>query len=411
MYPIRRYFCDGFLEVLNIGRQSGYHNNLNSSSYEIDPDVIKDKIGKEAINADEIAAYLTKYSRRGVTFSGKTIRRLINKICDLSDGILKFTDFQVSRDNNEPMYLIQPEYQGFILPLIDSRYLLDNKNDRKLSTREELYSDLVVNLETYMSEKDLKIIESNPAFMNAKLECLLSESINRQILILMQNLFHSDEVLRYKLMEKTLDTLIELNRIVMKQEARISSSKLVYGRAFDESADGEYKKNMLQADGLAQFIIQLLGLKMHGEKYEYLSDDEQLSYPALWAAAQMYDLDINPETDAGQELNKISAAISDNEKFKTLVKKAKEILNLDDPREFFMFKDIIRLLAAYYLMPLVDDDDYKNMIKFTESAISNDKWDVLRKLNSNNERANEKTIRELRRINELRAIHHWTTPE
>lgn len=309
------------------------------------------------------------------------------------------------------MYLILPEYQGLILTLIDSRYLLDNKNDRKLSTREELYSDLVVNLETYMSKEDLKIIESNPAFMNAKLECLLSESINSQILILMQNLFHSDEVFRYKLMEKTLDTLIELNRIVLKREARISSSKLVYRRAFEESADGEYKRNLLQADGLAQFITQFLGLKMHGEKYEYLNDDEKLSYPALWAAVQMYDCEIKPETDAGQELNKINAAISDDEKFKTLVKKAKEILNLDDPREFFMFKDIIKMSAAYYLMPIVDGDDFNNIKKFTENAISNDKWDVLRKLFSNDEWANDKTIRELRRINELRGLHHWTTSE
>ncbi|MNW32998.1 hypothetical protein D3C74_99520 [compost metagenome] len=397
--------------MLDIGRQSDYQNKLNSDSHEIDPDIVKGKVGKEAINADEIAAYLTKYSRRGDTFSGKTIRRLIKKICELSAGKLKVSDFQVPRDNNKPMYLIQPEHHGFILPLIDSKYLLDNKNDRKLSTREELYRDLVVNLETYMSEKDFKIIKSNPAFMNAKLECLLSESINKQILILLQNLFHSDEVLRFRLMEKTLNTLIELNRIVMKQDAYMFSSKLVYGHAFNESTDGEYKKDMLQADGLAQFIIQLLGLKMHGEKYEYLSDDEKLSYPALWAAAQMYDFEIKPETDAGQELNKISAAISDNEKFKTLVKKAKEILNLDDPREFFMFKDIIRLSAAYYLMPFVDDEDYKNIIKFTENAISNDKWDVLQKLYCNDEWANDKTIRELRRINELRGLHHWTTPE
>jgi hypothetical protein len=303
------------------------------------------------------------------------------------------------------MYLIQPEYQGFILPLIDSRYLLDNKNNRKLSTREELYSDLIVNLETYMSEKDLEIIESNPAFMNAKLECLLTESVNNQIFILMKNLMHSDEVLRYRLMEKALDTLIELNRIVMKQDAHMFSSKLVYGHAFDQSTDGEYKKSMLQADGLAQFIIQLLGLKMHGEKYEYLSDCEKLSYPALWAAAQMYDIEIKPETDVGQELKKISTAISNDEKYKSLVKKAEMILDLDDPQEFLMFTDIMRLSAAYYLIPLVDEKDYEKTVKFTECAIADDKWDMLRKFCCDDEWANNKTIRELRRINELRGLH------
>lgn len=303
------------------------------------------------------------------------------------------------------MYLIQPEYQGFILPLIDSRYLLDNKNNRKLSTREELYSDLVVNLETYMSEKDLKIIESNPAFINAKLECLLTESINKQIFLLMQNLMHSDEVLRYRLMEKALSTLIELNRMVMKHDAHMFSSKLVYGHAFDESTDSEYKKSMLQADGLAEFIIQLLGLKMHGEKYEYLSDYEKLSYPALWAAAQMYDIEMKPETDVGQELNKISIAISNDEKYESLVKKAKKILDLNDPQEFFMFKDIMRLSAAYYLMPLVDEKDYEKTVKFTEYAIANDKWDMLRKFFCDDEWDNNKTIQELRRIDTLRGLH------
>ncbi len=388
-----------------MGRNSDFTNKLKSDSNEIDPDIVKRKIGKVEINADEIAAYLTKYSRRGVTFSGKTIRRLIQKICELSDGKLEVSDFQVAKDNNEAMYLIQPEYQGFILTLIDSRFLLNNKNDRKLSTREELYSDLVVNLETYMSEKDLRIIESNPAFMNAKLECLLTESINKQIFILMKNLLHSDEVLRYRLMGKALDTLIELNRFVMKQDAHMLSSKLVYGHALNESTNGEYKKGMLQADGLAQFIIHLLGLKMHGEKYEYLSGYEKLSYPALWGAAQMYDIKPRADTDVGQELNKISIAISDDEKYKALVKKAEMILNLDDPQEFLMFMDIMRLSAAYYLMPLVDEEDYKKIVKFTECSIADDKWDMLRKFCCDDEWAKNKTIRELRRINELRGLH------
>lgn len=387
-----------------MAKETNYQGKIYMSddNKKIDPDQVKQKIGKNPISPDELAEYLTKYSRRNVTYSGKTIRRNIVKICNLSNGTLKISDFQISSKNKA--YIIRPEYQGLLISLIDSRYLQGNKNDRKLGTREELYSDLIVNLETYLSETDLNIVKSNPAYINAKLESFFTENIDNQIVILMRELLHSDEVIRYQLLNKTLETLVDLNRYIMKKNAHILSSKLVYGHSFDNMEDGQYKKELLRSNNLAEYIIELLALKMHGKKYEYLSEDEVLSYPALWVAAQMYDIQIKAGTDAEAELCRISKIISDDEKFKELCNKAKEILDLKDPREAIMYNDIIRLSASYYLMPALDKEDSQKIVKFTESAIAQDKWDILCKFNSG-EWSNSKTIQELRRIDSLRGLH------
>lgn len=387
-----------------VGRSTDYSDGIYSEKKaEIDPEVVKQKIGNSAIDAAELATFLTKYSRRGQPQSDKNIRRKIKAICKKSDGLLKEEDFMQTVDGTVK-YVFKPEYHGFIIPLIDSTYLLDGVNKRKLQTRRELMEDLIVNIETYMSQKDLEIIKSNPAYNNAKLECLFSQAINGQLTVLIRELFHADEVIRYQEMKEVLDKLVEMNHNLGRRNAHIDSSKLVYGHQFDSGEDGEYKRALLQADSIGDFIVYLLGLKMKGKSYEYLSDDEELSYPALWAATKMYEQEVMPFFEVGHTLTEMDVAVGNIERLKKIKEKAKEVFDLDDPQEMLAYKSVIRQAAVYYAAPFLTEKDYIQMVRFMESAMAETKWDLLQRFLTEKD-WDSPFLQELRRINSLRGIN------
>lgn len=388
-----------------MGRSADYTDGIykTESKEKIEPDAVKEKIGNSEIDAAELAVFLSKYSRSGKTQTEKNIRRKIKAICEKSDGLLKTQDFMQTVDGTLK-YVFKPEYHGFIIALIDSPYLLDKENKRKLKTRSNLMEDLIVNIETYMSKEDLEIINSNPAYNNAKLECLFTQAINNQLIILIRELFHVDEVVRCQEMKEVLDKLVEINQQLGSRNAHIDSSKLVYPHHFDSEEDGDYKSALLQADTLGDFIVYLLGLKMNGKSYEYLSEDEKLSYPALWAATKMYELEFLPFVESGQALTAIDAAVGNEERFIKIKEKAKEVFNIEDPYEWFMYQNVINQAAVYYAAPLISDKEYIQMVRFIESAMAETKWEILQKFYADSD-WNSPILQELRRIHSLRGLN------
>lgn len=388
-----------------MGRTTDYSDGMFKKENEsiIDPEVVKQKIGNAEIDAAELAAFLTQYSKNGKTQSVKNIRRKIQAICDKSDGLLKPQDFMQSVDGTQK-YVFKPEYHGFIIPLIDSPYLLDKENKRKLKTRSKLMEDLIVNIETYMSKEDLEIVKSNPAYNNAKLECLFTQAINNQLIILIRELFHVDEVVRYQEMKEVLDKLVEMNHHLGSRNDHIDSSKIVYPHSFDNEEDGDYKSALLQADSIGDFIVYLLGLKVNGKSYEYLSEDKKLSYPALWAATKMYELEVLPFFECGQRLTEMDAAVGNSERFREIEEKARTVFNLEDPYEWFAYQNVINQAAVYYAAPLISDKEYVQMVQFIESAMAETKWDVLQRFYADTN-WDSPFLQELRRINSLRGIN------
>lgn len=386
-----------------MSKKSDYDSKLLSDeNREIDPDEVKKKIGNSEIDAAELAAFFSKYSRTNVALTERTMRQKIIAICEKSKGLLKESDFQKTV-NGRLKYVFKPEYHGFIIPLIDSSYLLEKPNKRQLKVRNALMEDILVNIETYMRKEDLEIMKTNPAYYNAKLERLFSGAINKQMVELVREVYHVDEVVRFQEMKDVLDTLVSLNQNLARKNAHLESSKLVYGHVHDEDPDGEYRKALMQADTIGDFLVNLLALKMKGEKYEFLNEEEELSYKALWTSTKVYETEIDPSSEMGKKITETDAVVGNEKRIQEIAEKAKEVFNLDDPYEVIMYNSIMKQAMAWYAAPYVTEEDYAQTVKFIESAMASTKWDILAKFCSD-EDWDSPFLQELRRINSLRGL-------
>ena len=386
-----------------MSRKTNYGSKLYTDETKaLDADVIKKKIGNSEIDAAELAAFLSKYSRRRQTQDPKTIRRKITEICKKSKGLLKESDFKKIINGNEK-YVFKPEYHGFIIPLIDSIYLLKKPNKRTLNVRNRLLEDLLINIETYMSKEDLDILKTNPAYCNAKLERLFSGAINKQLSRFVREVYHADEIVRHQEMKYALETLIELNNKLARKNVHIEATKMVYGNIYNDSEGGEYLKALMQAHTIGDFIVYLLALKVSGKKYEFLNEDEKLSYEALWAASKVYEDDIEPSSMVGQKLIEIDSIAANNPKIKKIIEKAQMVFDLNDPFETYIYNSIVRQAMACYVASDISEKDYEQTVRFIESNIAFTKWDLLEKFRNEKE-WDSPILQEFRRIESLRGL-------
>lgn len=113
---------------------------------------IKDKLWTETIKVSELAAYLSCYSRNGVHFDTAKVKDRIEEICNMSNGLLNVDDFRKEPGNSKSMYLFPPKIHGLILTLLDTGYFDNRKNERLLSTRENLHRELTVNVDLYLQQ-------------------------------------------------------------------------------------------------------------------------------------------------------------------------------------------------------------------------------------------------------------------
>lgn len=111
---------------------------------------------KGVLTPKQMAAYLSKYSRKHIHFDEKKVKGRIEEICALSDGLMCVDDFK-AKTGRKP-YQFKPEWHGLLFALMDTEYFDNRKNNRLLSTRESLYRDLVVNIEFYLHGKDQEVV-------------------------------------------------------------------------------------------------------------------------------------------------------------------------------------------------------------------------------------------------------------
>lgn len=372
-----------------MGRRSDYKSESNDmDKIKHDAELIKNKIGKEPLTTEEIATYLSAYGNSQVGKKNKqrkplvkkTVENYIKRICKDSEGLLEKKDFM-----SDDIFIIKPEFQQLLLTIIDTNYFDGRKNQRLLGYREELFRTLIKNIECYAQETDKKLIKDNPSYINAYLESELSKKLNNELTILLRNLYHSDPMVRFTMMKHVIEEFVRLNKWVSKTNSLMFSTKLVYGHEVEECADaigkgGKYQKALFQADTLEEFIVKLLACKVHNKEMVFIDEEEKLTYPALFVAQKLYNIEIKDECEAKVALDKIDKLIADNDRFNSIKVKAEQILNLDDPYELLTYRALIDLSKVYFLSPYVDSKDYENTVKFTQSAMASNMWDMLNTL-------------------------------
>lgn len=339
---------------------------------------VKDKFGKENMSVEEMAAFLRK--EKGLTehdITSKTIVNYIKAICEKSDGLLTTNHFKHDFSKDHSKYEIKPEYQGLLMVLMDSDYFEGRKNDRKLKTRALLNTQLAENVKKYLSGQDYNLLTKNPSYINAQLEEWLSHHINWQLQALMRVMYHAAPVLRYMFMVEFLSSIVHLREWMDREDAKEFSTRLVFAHELDDIHDALYQKGLFSSNTLDKLIINLLALRIHDKDYTYVSEDEELSPVGLYLASKMFNISIKGGSDFKKNIDELDTAIENLDRYKGIEAKAKKILDLKKPDEYMLYQDLMSLSKRRYCAPEVSPEEYDRIVRFTENAISMDKWEIL----------------------------------
>ena len=362
-----------------MGRKSDYANMHEKGSGETCTfDQIKDKFGREPMSTAEFAVYLSEVS--GVHIDEKTVKNRIKAICEDSDGALSSNDFRKNASDRRSKYELKPKYHATLLTLINTDYFDGRKNDRRISTRTALYKQLASNIEKYLPEKEKAEVTSNPAYVNAMLEGFLSQHMSSELSSLMRSMYHMDSALRYQAMIHFLNILMPFRKWIESMDSKAMAVRMVYAHTMDERHDAVYQKGMFESTTLDGFLIHYLALQVHDEKYEYLLDDETFSMPALFLASIIFHVDTYKNPSVTEMLQQIEARLENHPRYQELTEKAERIFDLNNPAELEIFITLKQLIKIQYLRPEVTPEAYERMVRFTESSIAEDKWDLMNKL-------------------------------
>lgn len=362
-----------------MGRETNYNEGLYSNDDKdkklINAEEVKEKIGKQSLTTEEIAIYLTEYSK-GKPIGKKTIENYIQKICKDSNGLLAKSDFMIGN-----IYVIRPELQGLLLTILNTNYFDGRKNQRLLRYREELYRDLIKNIDNYLNTDEKELIKESSMYVNALLESELTKKLNNELIVLMRELYHADSLVRFRMMKYVIEDISRLRKWVARTDTKIMSGKLVYSaqaEADSKSEEGKYLKEIIRSDSLEEYIIKILANKANGlNNKNDNGDDEIISYPGTYFAQILYDIDVGNNNEVNEILSQIDNNINNNARFCEIRDKAQHILNLNDSYESLIFKYLMALSKIHLIAPEVSKKDYINMTKFIESSMAKDKWDIL----------------------------------
>lgn len=396
-----------------MGRKSDYQAQITKkkpTEEQIARETVK-KLHKEPIKSTELAAYLSCNSRNNIHFDSKKIKGRIAEICKMSGGILTEDMFRKDQNNSRSMFYFPPESHGLLLTILDTGYFDDRKNARKLSTRETLYGDLTVNTELYLQDEDLEMVRSNPAFVAAKCESILSEAINQKMIQIIGNAMNCDETIRIQQLKRIYEVLCGVEDKNATECIHLLSSKLVYKHAFENmegvSEVADYYKALFGADKLFDYLICLLALRMKGLNFESLNEREKMNYQTFYNKVKNEEdplwVEIE-EIDAERLLNEFEYNADENDRYQYLIQKALNVFDMTNQDEQQLFCDLIYITRLRFMADMMDERDVKTTMKFFEAASQKNAFDVLQIL-MKEDSVNTPIMEELRRIGRV-SKHH-----
>ena len=270
-----------------MGRKSDYSVLHESQKREIPLDLAKSKIGKEVMTPSDFAPILSDIL--SVPFDEKTVRNYFKAICNKSDGLLSVDDFKTGKNR---AYEFMPSYNSILLVLMATNYFDGRKNDNRISTREQLYKQLICNInnDELLSEEDRKTIKSHPSYINAELESGLSERINDELIPIIGELYCVDTTIRYRIMCTFWEFLINFRKQLRTIDAKLSADKLLFSHTQWNASKKENAAEIMafQAETLDDFLIALIAIKRQEEEFQYIVNSEMLSYPLLALANKLF---------------------------------------------------------------------------------------------------------------------------
>lgn len=207
----------------------------------------------------------------------------------------------------------------------------------------------------------------------------------------------SDDTIQYQLMLETLDRLVAIRRWMNEWNARINLIKQEFAKTEQEKQDAKNKTGLFKHKQLQDILIDVISNLLEGKEYEYISEEEEIFYPTLYAASKMYDI-----TAARKRIDTMVTGSEENisnlKRYKYIQKKARALFDENDHLEKKIL-DSIDKIARTQLVSNESDmtpEQYERLVRFTEDASMEEKQEILCKLEqSGNLTLDEQTLKEI----------------
>lgn len=331
---------------------------------------IKRMFAKEPMTAEQFGIYLGECKAAGDFISDKTIKRYIEKLCKMSDGKITPSKFMKTVDGTD-VYIIQPEIQELLVAMFDTDFFgAKGKPKAGIDVKQRLRAQLAENVEIYLDEDIKKQVKSAPQFLNARLEDILTEKINNEVRGMFATMQDSDDTIQYQLMLETLDRLVAIRRWMNEWNARINLIKQEFAKTEQEKQDAKNKTGLFKHKQLQDILIDVISNLLEGKEYEYISEEEEIFYPTLYAASKMYDITAMPGNELTLWLQEVEENISNLKRYKYIQKKARALFDENDHLEKKIL-DSIDKIARTQLVSNESDmtpEQYERLVRFTEDA-------------------------------------------
>lgn len=357
--------------------KSGADVHINEAKRkEIRYEDVELKLYKEPISAEELAVYLSRQKNiADGNLSEKSIRRYIEQLCKMSRGLLKVSDFKDGTKSNSK-YVFKPQYHGLLLAFLDTEYFGGKKKDDRLSDRTILHEQLAENVSKYLDKNMQKKIKEDPSYLNALLEGRLSKRITKELAGLLNTMYNSEPVMRYQFMIECLDRLVTLRRWMNEWNVRMRLIRDMFAEEHIENIQqGEQKEDPFQYDMLDSLMIKLIAAKVHNKDYEYVAEDEEISYPTAYMATKLYDITGKEDNEIYAVLSALEKNVSNYVRYQVIMYKAHCILNEKDHLERKILESLDKIVKALIVSNETDvsPNDFNRLTRFTEDSVRDDK--------------------------------------
>lgn len=297
---------------------------------------------------------------------------------------------------------IQPEIQELLVAIFDTDFFgAKGKPKAGIDVKQRLRAQLAENVEIYLDEDVKKQVKSAPQFLNARLEDILTEKINNEVRGMFATMQDSDDTIQYQLMLETLDRLVAIRRWMNEWNARINLIKQEFAKTEQEKQDAKNKTGLFKHKQLQDILIDVISNLLEGKEYEYISEEEEIFYPTLYAASKMYDITAMPGNELTLWLQEVEKNISNLKRYQYILKKAKDLFDEND----YLEKKILDSIDKITRTQLVSNESemtpeqYERLVRFTEDASMEEKQEILCKLEqSGNLTLDEQTLKEIMEI-------------
>ena len=406
-----------------MGRTSDYTKQVRNEEYENIVETtkksaksfadIKRMFAKEPMTAEQFGIYLGGCKAAGDFISDKTIKRYIKKLCKMSEGKITPLKFMKTVDGTD-VYIIQPEIQELLVAMFDTDFFgVKGKAKAGIDVKQRLRAQLAENVEIYLDEDIKKQVKSAPQFLNARLEDILTEKINKlpmsyfdkrinnEVRGMVATMQDSDDTIQYQLMLETLDRLVAIRRWMNEWNARINLIKQEFAKTEQEKQDAKNKIGLFKHKQLQDIFIDVISNLLEGKEYEYISEEEEIFYPTLYAASKMYDITAMPGNELTVWLQEVEKNISNLKRYQYILKKARDLFDEND----YLEKKILDSIDKITRTQLVSNESnmtpeqYERLVRFTEDASMEEKQEILCKLeHSGDLTLDEQTLKEIMKI-------------